>query len=213
MDPDAKDYWRNKFQKVDADIFKIIENGIIVAASDRPKEFRARRDQIAELLFTWRPEKIGEKEVDIKFSVDGSNGETDGAGISKESKVSTTTNDRDKTNHSEVSLYSFDEARALTEEIEKEDKLYQDVMKIKRTLSNSQEEPAEILLELLRRLQTMAIPVQTLKVTNIGQTVDHLRKHESRKICQLARTLVQTFLQLLESICYVRGRTSYSSFR
>ena len=48
------DEWRKYFGSANSDIFEIIEHAIIVAASDCPKEFRVRRDGIAERLFSCR---------------------------------------------------------------------------------------------------------------------------------------------------------------
>lgn len=48
------EYWRNYFRTANCDIFRVIDNAIIVAASDCPKEFRLRRDRIAERLFCYR---------------------------------------------------------------------------------------------------------------------------------------------------------------
>jgi hypothetical protein len=48
------DYWRNYFRTASSDIFGIIDHAILVAASDCPKEFKLRRDRIAERLFSCR---------------------------------------------------------------------------------------------------------------------------------------------------------------
>ncbi|KOM47298.1 hypothetical protein LR48_Vigan07g100200, partial [Vigna angularis] len=48
------DKWRDYFVSANLDIFEIIENAIIVAATDCPKEFRVRRDAIIERLFCFR---------------------------------------------------------------------------------------------------------------------------------------------------------------
>eukprot|EP00258_Populus_trichocarpa_P012891 XP_002323230.2 probable mediator of RNA polymerase II transcription subunit 26b [Populus trichocarpa] len=48
------DYWRDYFRTASSDIFGIIDHAILVAASDCPKEFKLRRDRIAERLFSCR---------------------------------------------------------------------------------------------------------------------------------------------------------------
>ncbi|CAK7340286.1 unnamed protein product [Dovyalis caffra] len=48
------DYWRDYFRTANSDIFGIIDHAILVAASDCPKEFKLRRDRIAERLFSCR---------------------------------------------------------------------------------------------------------------------------------------------------------------
>lgn len=45
------DYWREYFRSANANIFEIIEKAIMLAASDCPKEFKNRRDNIAQILF------------------------------------------------------------------------------------------------------------------------------------------------------------------
>uniref|UniRef100_A0A7N0VDH5 TFIIS N-terminal domain-containing protein n=1 Tax=Kalanchoe fedtschenkoi TaxID=63787 RepID=A0A7N0VDH5_KALFE len=51
---DGTDTWRAYFQAAKCDIFEIIENGIRVAASDHPGEFRRRRGQMVEYMFSCR---------------------------------------------------------------------------------------------------------------------------------------------------------------
>ncbi|XP_010552906.1 PREDICTED: probable mediator of RNA polymerase II transcription subunit 26b [Tarenaya hassleriana] len=48
------DSWRDYFRRADSDIFEIIDHAVMVAATDCPKEFKSRRDRIAELLFSCR---------------------------------------------------------------------------------------------------------------------------------------------------------------
>lgn len=49
----------------------------------------------------------------------------------------------------------------------------------------------EELLEAMRRLQMMIISMDTLKVTAIGKAVNGIRKHSSKQISRLARTLIE----------------------
>lgn len=49
---DSLDNWRDYFRRGDSDIFGIINHAIILAAADFPKEFKSRRDGIAQLLFS-----------------------------------------------------------------------------------------------------------------------------------------------------------------
>ncbi|KAH0450431.1 hypothetical protein IEQ34_021123 [Dendrobium chrysotoxum] len=52
---DAKqslDYWRKYFNSAKSDIFDLIDNAILVAAVDCPKEFKGRKNQIVEKLYT-----------------------------------------------------------------------------------------------------------------------------------------------------------------
>ncbi|XP_061337240.1 probable mediator of RNA polymerase II transcription subunit 26b [Gastrolobium bilobum] len=53
MKSESLDHWRNYFSTAKSyDIFDIIHHSIMVAASDFPKEFKLRRDGIAERLFS-----------------------------------------------------------------------------------------------------------------------------------------------------------------
>ncbi|KAI7734843.1 hypothetical protein M8C21_025471, partial [Ambrosia artemisiifolia] len=45
------DYWRDYFRSANANIFEIIEGAIMLAASDCPKEFKLRRDGIAQTFY------------------------------------------------------------------------------------------------------------------------------------------------------------------
>ncbi|KAK4253132.1 hypothetical protein QN277_010948 [Acacia crassicarpa] len=52
MKSDSLEYWRSYFQTTNCDIFNIIKHAITVTVSNFPNEFRLRRDEIAELLFS-----------------------------------------------------------------------------------------------------------------------------------------------------------------
>lgn len=74
------DYWRDYFRTANSGIFDIIEHSIMVAASDCPKEFRLKRERIAELLFSCRLTRcLGCDRVELTESrVDDDEGEEDG---------------------------------------------------------------------------------------------------------------------------------------
>jgi hypothetical protein len=50
--PPSLEYWRGFFSGARASIFDAIDAAIRVAAADHPDAFRARRDAIAERLYT-----------------------------------------------------------------------------------------------------------------------------------------------------------------
>lgn len=155
------DHWRSYFRSANSDIFEIIDHAIMVAASDCPKEFRLRRDGIAERLFSCRLTRcVGCERVELAVSADGGGEEGDNdddggcksgfdrddgveleAGASKESKV----NGR-REHHGEmdgnrgVSNYSFGDAEALTDEIEEESQYVGEVLRIRDILNNREEE-------------------------------------------------------------------------
>lgn len=150
------DYWRSFFRTANSDIFDIIDHAIMVAASDCPKEFRLRRDGIAEKLFSCRMTRcLGCERVELavssgvdddeeeeydgvcKSGFDREGGELEGGG-SKESKVHSF---RDgEMNMNQVSNYSYGEAEALTDEIEEESLLVDEILRIKQILNNNEDE-------------------------------------------------------------------------
>ncbi|CAN4109326.1 unnamed protein product [Withania somnifera] len=212
--------WRDYFRTANSDIFDIIEYAVMVAAIDCPKEFKLRRDRIAEMLFTCKLTMcfgcdkvelalpiVGKDDVDGKvkskneFVVVG--GGSGSGGVSKESKANSRVDHQDdvELNVNQVSNYSYGEAEALTEEIEEETQTFEEVMRIKDIIDNSQAESAE-LFECLRRLQLMALSVETLKATEIGKSVNSLRKHNSKDIRHLSRTLIEGWKVLVDEWVY-----------
>ncbi|KAH1060558.1 hypothetical protein GLYMA_02G157800v4 [Glycine max] len=215
MNKGSLDYWRNYFGAANSDIFGIIDHAIMVAASDCPKEFRLRRDGIAERLFSCRLSRcLGCERVELAVPVDddddgggegcksGFDGDGDEfkfeAGASKESKVNSARDYPGEMNTNQVSNYSYGEAEALTDEIEKESQYVEEVFRIKDIFLNYEEESDSVLFDSLRRLQLMELTVDLLKATEIGKAVNPLRKHGSRDICQLARTLIDGWKQMVD---------------
>ncbi|WOG98025.1 hypothetical protein DCAR_0417366 [Daucus carota subsp. sativus] len=210
------DKWREFFRSsCNSDIFDIIEHAIYVAASDCPKEFKLRRDRIAETLFSSKLIKcVGCDHVELGVKLEGVDDEeefkNDGGfefegGRSKESKVDSCKDDHDdddqhagQMNDQMVSQLSYDDAEALTDELEKELQIHGEVLRIKEILENSEDEPISLVIDSLRRLELMALSVETLKATEIGKTVNVLRKHGSKDIRQLARTLIEVWKVLVD---------------
>nr|DAD42920.1 TPA_asm: hypothetical protein HUJ06_001150 [Nelumbo nucifera] len=190
------DYWRKYFRSANLDIFEVIEHAIMVASSDCPEEFKMRRDRIAEMLFCCRMTRcFGCDRVELQVPAEEGDGDCKNGGDfeghgGKESKVNSSSNDNNEMNMIRVSNYSYDEAEALTEEIEEESQIVKEVLRIKDVLANSEEESEGVIFESLRRLQLMALSVDTLKATEIGRAVNNVRKHGSKEIRHLARTLI-----------------------
>lgn len=204
------DKWREYFRSCcnSSDIFDIIQHAILVAASDCPKEFKLRRDQIAETLFSCKMIKcVGCDHVELGVKSEADGGFEFEGGRSKESKVDSCrdddhdddgVDDDHQMNDQMGSHFSYDDAEALTDEIEKEAQIHGEVMRIKEILENSEDEPNSSLLDLLRRLELMVMSVETLKATEIGKTVNVLRKHGSKDIRQLARTLIESWKVMVD---------------
>ncbi|KAJ0041910.1 hypothetical protein Pint_18496 [Pistacia integerrima] len=203
------DNWRNYFRTANGDIFDIIDHAVMVAALDCPKEFRLRRDRIAEKLFTCKVTRcLGCERVELNVPCNESDDDEDDmigckrdeGGGSKESKVNSSGDDRDNDNDHHVNIdddnqilsnFSYGEAEALTDEIEEKSQIVGEVLRIKEIIDNSQDESDSVLLDCLRRLQLMALTVDTLKATEIGKAVNGLRKHGSKQIRHLSRTLIE----------------------
>ncbi|KAI9115331.1 hypothetical protein K1719_013650 [Acacia pycnantha] len=170
------EYWRNYFQTVNCDIFDIIDHAIMVAVSDYPNQFRLRRHEIAELLFS-------RKEGGCKSGFDGE-GIILEAGSSKESKANSGRDDHGGMGKNQVRQFSFVQA--------------DEILRIKEILHNSKEESDSVLFESLRRLQPLALTVDHLKETEIGKAVNPLKKHGSKEIRQLARTLIDGWKEIVD---------------
>ncbi|XP_057486966.1 probable mediator of RNA polymerase II transcription subunit 26b [Actinidia eriantha] len=205
------DNWRNYFRASNSDIFDIIEHAILVAASDCPQEFRLRRDRIAETLFSCKLAKcLRCDSVVLSVPGDGGGDEDDDeegckidgygfeAGGSKESKVNSSRDDQAEMNVNQMSNYSYGEAEALTDEIEEESQIVGEVLRIKEILDNCQDESDSGLFDSLRRLQLMDLSVDKLRATEIGKSVNALRKHASKEIRHLARTLIEVWKDMVD---------------
>ncbi|KAI3472384.1 hypothetical protein Pfo_029145 [Paulownia fortunei] len=204
------DKWRDYFRGVNSDIFNIIEHAIMVAASDCPYDFKLKRDRIAEVLFTCKVTKcFGCDRIELAVpNADGlEKGDDDKyksgieAGGSKDTKESKVNGSRDDDDHREVMEMNVNQVRddssgdaeALTDEIEEESQFFEEVLRIKEIIDNSEEESDELLFDSLRRLQLMPLSVEILKATEIGKAVNALRKHGSKEIRNLVRTLIENW--------------------
>lgn len=155
---ETMDKWRDYFRSANSDIFGIIEHAVMVAAMDCPKEFKLRRDRIAEMLFTCKATRCfgcnkvelalpKDDEVQDKCKNTGFDREFEN-GASKESKTSDSRDDRAEMemNVKQVSNYSYGDAEALTDEIEEESLTVREVLRIKEILDNFEEEVYLLLL-------------------------------------------------------------------
>ncbi|KAM0000732.1 putative transcription regulator IWS1 family [Helianthus debilis subsp. tardiflorus] len=214
------DYWREYFRSANADIFEIIEGAIMLAASDCPKEFKVRRDHIAQILFSCRVIKCsGCEKEELVLPVDDDDHhhhdeDDDEDEIVKDSSkvISCSRNNDvddevDYDDHHDVEVnetspqvgnYSYDVAEALTDEIEQESQTFGEVMRIKEIVDNSPDESASVLCNSLRKLQLMSISVETLKATEIGKSVIVLRKHASKDVRQIARSLIEVWKDMVD---------------
>ncbi|KAH8961747.1 hypothetical protein BDL97_05G064300 [Sphagnum fallax] len=91
----------------------------------------------------------------------------------------------------------YDEAEALTDQMEEEDRQIQEINQIKMKITDLVLDDEE-LLELLCKLQKMQISVEALKGTEIGKEVNGLRKHSSKRISSLSKVLVREWKDLVD---------------
>lgn len=207
--------WRRFFEGAEADICSVIEYAILVAASDYPNEFKRRRDKIAERLYTSRLLRCCECDAAVPqpddHIDDGENEDDDGINKgSNNTKVTSSSDDADDADRNRVSNYSYDEAEALTEEIEEESEILREVFRIKDILANLDESDS-LLIESLRRLELMQLSVEILKATDIGRKVNRLRKHKSKTICSMAKKLVSSWKELADEWMKTAGNVAVAA--
>lgn len=193
------DYWRKFFESGNGDIFEVITQAIKVAVEDCPNEFRSRRDEIAQKLFTCQiPRCLGCDGVEAKRD-DGEvvKDVNDNHQINKGTCSTNVLTPVSDLNGNQVSCISFNEAEALNDIIEEERLIVQDMYRIKHNLLNSEDLSSSEILDSLRRLRLMDVSVQTLETTSIGTAVTPLRKHPRKEIAKLARDLVKSWKSLI----------------
>ncbi|GER51918.1 transcription elongation factor family protein [Striga asiatica] len=191
------DKWREYFRTASSDIFDIIEKAIMVAASDCPYDFKLKRDRIAEVLFACKITRcFGCEKLELAVPGGGecpeksedkykSGIEAGGSKDTKESKVNSSNRDCDdddddddndddnnrevmEMNVNQVRDDSYGDVEALNDEIEEESQFYGEALRIKEVLDNYKDE-----------------------ATEIGKSVNILRKHSSTEIKNLARSLIE----------------------
>ncbi|GLJ41200.1 hypothetical protein SUGI_0852840 [Cryptomeria japonica] len=200
--------WRKFFLGAGTDICTVIENAIAVAASDWPQELRERRDRIAQRLFYCGFVRCGQcSELNLAGPDSGDN--TKGALVlprcEGQQNHAEGSSDDGRTRSSKefvrngASNYSFDEAEALTEQIEEESEILREVERIKEILLNPEESGNQV-NESLRILELMQISVGTLEVTGIGKVVSRLKRHHSEQVRSMAKMLVSGWKELVDDM-------------
>ncbi|NP_001170689.1 uncharacterized LOC100384760 [Zea mays] len=169
MAPPSRDYWLGFFRGAGDNVFDAIDAAITVAASDHPAALRERRDGIAERLFT-------------ALLVTGAAGAGAAAGQGGSAGRTPV-----------PSLCSSDRAEAVTDDgaPRGDDPVLAETERIKAVLLGGHDKSESELLELLRRLQELDLAFDTLDVTAIGKAVSNFRKHSSKQIRTLVRSLIE----------------------
>lgn len=159
MNFEGLDSWRNFFKDANTSIFEIIENAIKVAAKDYTEEFKLQRRVIVDTVYScWftlhcghhhsdlmqqektKQEIFKERPVnwDAKTRVNGNAVDLKANG-SSETKYDSCRGDLDM-RLAHRSKYSYKEAEELVEEIDEENGVIVEVLRIKAILNNSHEE-------------------------------------------------------------------------
>ncbi|XP_038979977.1 probable mediator of RNA polymerase II transcription subunit 26a [Phoenix dactylifera] len=163
------DYWRKLFRSTNTNIFEVVENAVLIAATDYPTEFAHRRDELVERIFTCR--------LDYRSWLPSGGEENDEKEREEERREHKVGNE-------------LRNGEAPSNEVEEASRVVCEITRIKNVLKNWREESESVLLESLQRLQSMEISIQILKETKIGRTVKHLMRHESEEIQLLAQALI-----------------------
>ncbi|XP_010491875.1 PREDICTED: probable mediator of RNA polymerase II transcription subunit 26a [Camelina sativa] len=186
---ESLDNWREYFRRGDSDIFGIIDHAIMVAASDYPNEFKSRRDSIAELLFSYRLSRRHHHHLDVSIHGDQEE-EFEHCPVTTVETVGV------------EDVRKLNKKNQIYEEEEEEDDddtvIVDEVIRIKDILFNKEDEPNSVLLECLRKLESISMNVDMLKDTEIGKAVNGLRRHSSDKISKLAKTLFAEWKKLVD---------------
>ncbi|CAL5431291.1 unnamed protein product [Camellia sinensis] len=133
--------------------------------------------------------KLEDKDCKKRFVVNG--GKLEGGGTLETKVEDSNKNEIGDMSLTPVSMISDLEAEALADEIDEENLIVAEVLRIKEILLNFEEQSISMLLECLRKLQLMTLSYDILKATEIGKVVNSLYKHGPAQSCQLARTIVK----------------------
>eukprot|EP00250_Pteridium_aquilinum_P016096 c22938_g1_i1 orf=912-2222(-) len=176
--------WRAYLESSGFDFWTICERALTLAYIDNPDNFPLFRDRLAQKLYA--PEKfdleVSEEQAPLMQMIKA------GKPAREQDKASHSSDDDDPTFHS-PSNGNYDEAEALTEEMEEENLLKRDVYEIKDILLDSYKSEREI-FDSLQRLELSQLSFDVLKETEIGKAANGLRKHQSARIRALVKKLV-----------------------
>ncbi|CAL4976780.1 unnamed protein product [Urochloa decumbens] len=185
---DSMEPWRELFRG--RDIYDVIGNAILIAATDSPKEFRRRRDGIVEQIYTAPAAAIA---IPTLHGRSSTGGEVSGSALQqvvseKGSKVASCTAaepteepeadeiddegaivaDKQRNGYGgnsgqAVSESGIDWLQTLADEMDEEAQEINEVLRIKEILLNHHEQSTDILFDSLRRLQLMHLTADKIK--------------------------------------------------
>lgn len=171
-----------------------------VAYADDPGDFPAQRDRLAQKLFA--PEKLDLQvhEDDAPYEVTSEQPSPDGKDDAQCFGIEVVPSGEasgDEEYGLDTPDGNYDEAEALTNEMEEENLLKKEVIRIKDTILDSYQSEREI-FDSLQRLRLMQLPFDVLKETEIGKPVKRLHKHSSGRVRSLAKELVSEWRDIAE---------------
>lgn len=194
------DNWRTFFKRAGADLWTVIEQAIILAATDYPKEFKEKRSDIAETLFARKLLQLIPGDTDVtRFS---------GSVVTNATNCPEANDERDDANgtkHTQSLLRAemdghcreYDGAEAFNDELTGKAMVIKEVNTIKELLMESEQSEINI-IESLEKLESLRINVEALKATEIGRQVNNLRKHSSKEVRTIVRRLVRSWKDLVD---------------
>ena len=136
---------RELFESGETDICTLIEEAIAIAASEFPQELMAGRERIAERLFSIGYVRCGECNALTLAGADNIKGGVAAQGQHNHAKEKHGIHGERKRaidNHSHYTCY--DEAEAITKEIEEESEIIREVERIKGILLDPQESEYQV---------------------------------------------------------------------
>uniref|UniRef100_A0A0D6R376 TFIIS N-terminal domain-containing protein n=1 Tax=Araucaria cunninghamii TaxID=56994 RepID=A0A0D6R376_ARACU len=203
--------FRSLYESAGVDIWTMIDMAITVASIDFCKEFKTRRDQIAERLFATTTTHclncdadgaiLSASKIKLKhkspLGMEESNEEDDSHGGEMQNFPPHTPHNDENEEFSDEEL----------KESQEEDNDVKVVLRIKELLEDS-DQPHHVLLEALESLDSMHISVEALKETDIGRQVNGLRKHSSTEIKKLVKKLIRKWKDLVDEWVNTAGEVA-----
>ncbi|KAF3665186.1 putative protein RADIALIS-like 1-like [Capsicum annuum] len=178
--------WREYFVSSKTNIFEIIELAIIISAIDHPKEFKLKRDRVAQLLFSCKITR-GNGCDKVEFVVPNADNVVTHA-------------DKDVQNTVNVDV-DEEEPENSSDEEEEESRINKEVLRNKSIIDDYRNETDLSVYASLRELRKMDLTLETLKATGIGKSVNALRKHKSANIQNLAKKMVENWSEMVNEYC------------
>ncbi|MCO5602924.1 hypothetical protein L7F22_057064 [Adiantum nelumboides] len=178
--------WRSFFSKAGEDVWTIIEQAILLAAHDHPRDFKEKRCEIAEVLFATRP-----RPTDLAAT-------RPSASVITNCTYGTDVGEARDDEHASAACTNIQAVRVTREDgSDAHASISTIVCNIKEALADCKQ-PDGSVLHGLQKLESLHISVDVLKETEIGKQVNNLRKHRCKEISLLAKLLVRRWKELVD---------------